>query len=145
MAIVTTAHAGEQAGCLVGFAAQCSIDPPLLMVWLSRHNRTTRVARQASGLLVHFPSAGDRALAELFGSGSGDTLDKFSLCRWESGPGGHPLLTDCSRWVAGRILQRLETGDHIGHLLELFDGACGPWDGQLGFQSVRDLEPGHAP
>lgn len=144
MAIVTTAHAGDKAGCLVGFVAQCSIDPPLLMVWLSKQNRTTRLARQASGLLVHFPSTSDRALAELFGSRSGDAVDKFSLCRWENGPGGHPRLTDCSRWVAGRILERFETGDHIGHLVEPFDGACERWDGQLGFQSVKDLEPGHS-
>ena len=27
--------------------------------------------------------------------------------------------------------------------LELFDGAAGEWAGQLGFQSVKDLEPGH--
>ncbi len=28
MFVVTAAAAGEQSGCLVGFATQCSIDPP---------------------------------------------------------------------------------------------------------------------
>ncbi len=143
MLIVTTADGSERAGCLVGFAAQCSIDPPLIMVWLSKRNHTTRLAQRASVLLVHFPSRSDRELAALFGQETGDRVDKFARCRWEPGPEGLPVLTDCSRWVAGRIVDRLDTGDHVGHLLDPFDAATGQWAGQLGFQSVHDLEPGH--
>ncbi len=145
MVIVTTTDGSEAAGCLVGFTAQCSIDPPLLMVWMSKRNHTTRVARGASGLLVHFPSHDDRELAVLFGSQTGDEVDKFARCRWEPGPDALPLLTDCTRWVAGHIVERLDAGDHVGHLLSLFDGAAGHWAGQLGFQSVKDLQPGHSP
>lgn len=144
MVVVTTGDGDERAGCLVGFAAQCSIDPPLLMVWLSEKNRTTRVAQGASSLLVHFLSRDDGELARLFGSTTGDEMDKFSRCRWEPGPEGLPRLTDCSRWVAGHVVERLATGDHVGHLLELFDGAGGEWPGQLGFQAVKGLDPGHA-
>jgi flavin reductase (DIM6/NTAB) family NADH-FMN oxidoreductase RutF len=143
MGIVTTAHGGERAGCLVGFSAQCSIDPPLVMVWLSKRNHTTRVAANAANLLVHIPSQSDRDLATLFGEETGDDVDKFSRCQWEPGPEGLPLLPSCTRWFAGRIVERLETGDHVGHLLEPFDAGAGPWSGQLGFQSVKDLEPGH--
>ncbi len=143
MGIVTTTDGTERAGCLVGFAAQCSIDPPLVMIWLSKRNHTTRVAREASALLVHFPSRSQRDLAALFGQETGDEVDKFARCRWQPGPDGLPLLSDCSRWMAGRIVERLDTGDHVGHLLDPFDAATGGWSGQLGFQSVKDLEPGH--
>ena len=38
---VVTARAGdERDGCLVGFATQCSIDPPRFFVCLSEKNRT---------------------------------------------------------------------------------------------------------
>ena len=143
MGIVTTTDGNERAGCLVGFAAQCSIDPPLVMIWLSKRNHTTRVARDASALLVHFPSGSHRELAALFGQETGDEVDKFSRCRWEPGPEGLPLLAECTRWVAGHIVERLDTGDHVGHLLEPFAATAGAWSGQLGFQSVKDLEPGH--
>lgn len=143
MGIVTTTDGSHRAGCLVGFAAQCSIDPPLVMIWLSKRNHTTRVAREASALLVHFPSGSQRDLAALFGQETGDEVDKFARCRWQPGPDGLPLLSDCSRWMAGRIVERLDTGDHVGHLLDPFDAATGDWSGQLGFQSVKDLEPGH--
>ena len=143
MVVVTTTNGQEQAGCLVGFAAQCSIDPPLLVVWLSKSNRTGRVAHQAASLAVHFLARADRDLAELFGTRTGDEVDKFAECGWRPGPEGLPVLTGCARWVAGHIVDRFDTGDHVGHLLELFDGEAGEWDGQLPFQAVKDFEPGH--
>ena len=36
---VTTATDGAQAGCLVGFSTQCSIEPPRFGVWLSKLNQ----------------------------------------------------------------------------------------------------------
>jgi flavin reductase (DIM6/NTAB) family NADH-FMN oxidoreductase RutF len=143
MAIVTTGDGDERAGCLVGFVAQCSIDPPLFMVWLSKKNRTARVAYRASTLLVHFPTRDQVELAALFGTKTGDEVDKFAQCRWAPGPDGIPRLTGCTRWLAGHIVERFDTGDHVGHLLEVFDGAAGEWAGQLGFQQVKDLEAGH--
>lgn len=143
MTVVTTADGDERAGCLVGFAAQCSIDPPLLMVWLSKQNRTARIAHRAATLVVHFLASDQRELAALFGGTTGDEVDKFARCRWETGPDGVPVLTDCARWVAGHIVERFDTGDHVGHLLTLFEGAAGEWPGQLGFQQVKDVDPGH--
>jgi len=143
MTVVTAVAGDERAGCLVGFSAQCSIDPPRLMVWLSKENRTTRVAQRASTLVVHFLAQDQGDLATLFGGTTGDEVDKFSRCRWEPGPDGVPRLCDCSRWVAGHVVERFETGDHIGHLLDLIDGEAGEWSGQLGFQQVKDLAAGH--
>lgn len=143
MIVVTTSDGDERAGCLVGFMAQCSIDPPLFLVWLSEKNHTTRVAKRAESLIVHFLGRDQRPLAELFGGTTGDDVDKFARCDSQPGPEGLPLLTECPRWVAGHIVDRFETGDHVGHLLDLFDGAAGEWSGQLGFQAVKDLDPGH--
>src|SRR5207248_6722269 len=33
--------------------------------------------------------------AALFGARTGDEVDKFTRCRWTSGPAGVPLLDDC--------------------------------------------------
>ncbi|HET9444498.1 MAG TPA: flavin reductase family protein [Acidimicrobiales bacterium] len=143
MVVVTTRAGDERGGCLVGFSAQCSVDPPLLMVWLSVRNHTTRVAERATALLVHFLASDQVPLAALFGSRTGDEVDKFGLCAWSDGPGGLPLLAGCTRWVAGSIEERTATGDHVAHLLVPFDGAAGPWPGQLGFQAIKHLQPGH--
>src|SRR3954468_19640786 len=92
MFIVTVAAGDERAGCLIGFATQCSINPPRFLVCLSNKNRTFRVARDAKILVVHLVPDDAAELAELFGSRTGDEVDKFELCDWSPGPGGTPVL-----------------------------------------------------
>jgi flavin reductase (DIM6/NTAB) family NADH-FMN oxidoreductase RutF len=67
MLVVTAEADGERAGCLVGFATQCSIQPARFLVCLSRRNHTFRVAGRAGTLVVHALGPDDRALAALFG------------------------------------------------------------------------------
>lgn len=143
MFIVTVAAGGERAGCLVGFATQCSIDPPRFLVCLSDKNRTFRVAREADSLVVHLvpDDAGD--LAELFGSHTGDDEDKFTRCEWSPGPDGAPVLARCGNWFAGRIVDRLPAGDHWAYLLEPFRAESDTAEGQFSFHRARRLEPGH--
>ncbi|MCZ9345338.1 flavin reductase family protein, partial [Streptomyces sp. TRM76130] len=47
MCVVTAAAGRERAGCLAGFASQCSLRPARFAVWLSEANRTYEVARSA--------------------------------------------------------------------------------------------------
>lgn len=144
MTVVTCAAGERRAGCLVGFASQCSIDPPLMTVWISEANRTHEVALGATHLAVHWLSADDGDLAVLFGSETGDDVDKFARCRWRPSTGGAPVLEACGRWAVGRVLEHRRTGDHRAFLLEPVEAAAdGSWSGQLGYQAVRGLDPGH--
>jgi flavin reductase (DIM6/NTAB) family NADH-FMN oxidoreductase RutF len=144
MLVVTAAAGGERAGCLVGFATQCSISPPRFAVWISRRNHTLDVARKAGVLAVHFLAADDLDLAALFGGETGDEVDKFARCRWREGPGGVPVLERCGRWFAGAVLDQIPTEDHVGFLLAPLEvRAEAAWPGQLGFQSARSMAPGH--
>ena len=86
--VVTAADGDERAGCLVGFATQCSIEPLRFAVWLSKLNHTYRVARSSSGLVVHLLREGDAELARHFGGETGDEVDKFSGLDWSPGPDG---------------------------------------------------------
>jgi flavin reductase (DIM6/NTAB) family NADH-FMN oxidoreductase RutF len=143
MLIVTTSAGDQRAGCLVGFASQCSIDPMRFLVCISDKNQTCAVARHAQALAVHFPPASATTLARLFGGETGDEVDKFAHCGWRPGPGGLPILDECPRWFAGTILDRQSWGDHIGFVLEPFCAeAPGPPD-TLRFAQVKEMEPGH--
>jgi flavin reductase (DIM6/NTAB) family NADH-FMN oxidoreductase RutF len=144
MFVVTATANAERAGCLVGFATQCSINPLRLLVCISKRNHTFRVAAHAEMLAVHFLAAEDLQLARLFGQETGDATDKFAHCDWQPGPGGLPILTGCRGWVAGQVLERLDLGDHVGFLIEPLAGeARNTKPPQLRFQQVRDLQPGH--
>jgi flavin reductase (DIM6/NTAB) family NADH-FMN oxidoreductase RutF len=143
MFIVTAARGEERAGCLVGFATQCSIDPPRFLVCISTTNRTYRVARDAELLAVHFVPAAADDLAELFGGRTGDEVDKFALCAWRPGPGGVPLLDRCDHRFVGRVEQRFDGGDHAGFLVSPVAAEHGPTEGQFTFHRAKRIQAGH--
>ena len=142
MYIVTAAHESERAGCLIGFATQCSIDPIRFLVCLSDKNRTHRVAQDTDALGVHLVPAHAGELAELFGSETGDEVDKFARCAWHAGPEGVPVLDDCPNWFAGRVLERVDAGDHQALLVEPFESGEGDVS-QFDFHRAKRFEPGH--
>jgi flavin reductase (DIM6/NTAB) family NADH-FMN oxidoreductase RutF len=148
MFVVTTYDGTTRAGCLVGFATQCSIDPPRFLVCISKRNHTHRVVATANTLAVHVLRAEQRETAALFGGTTGDEVDKFARVGWTEGPDGVPVLDECAGWFAGRILDRYDLGDHTGLLLRPVAGDVPdamPADPArlLRFAHVRDLEPGH--
>lgn len=143
MFIVTVSARGERAGCLIGFATQCSIDPPRFLVCLSDKNRTFRVARHADLMVVHLVPSHADALARLFGSRTGDDIDKFAHCAWSPGPGGTPVLDECRNWFAGEILERIAAGDHWAFLLHAVEAVSDPDEEHFTFHRAQRLEPGH--
>jgi flavin reductase (DIM6/NTAB) family NADH-FMN oxidoreductase RutF len=143
MLIATAAARGERAGCLVGFATQCSIDPPRFLVCLSRSNRTYRLALNAEALAVHALGADQDELAELFGGATGDEVDKFKRCRWRPGTDGTPILDGVPAWFCGAIESSFDAGDHAAFVLS-------PTAGEIrrGFEPFPTsrgarIEPGH--
>jgi flavin reductase (DIM6/NTAB) family NADH-FMN oxidoreductase RutF len=147
MAVVTAADGDELAGCLVGFHGQTSIDPPRYGVWLSKANHTYRVALRATHLGVHLlaDAPRDRALAELFGTGSGDEVDKFAGLAHERGPGGVPLLAELPRRLVLRRSVLLDDGgDHVCLTGSPVDATSTGRFPPLRLDRVDRLTPGHA-
>ena len=145
MYVVTALIGEERAGCLVGFATQCSIDPARFVVCMSDKNRTTRLLERggADAMVVHLVPEDAGHVVEVFGGDTGDETDKFDRCEWTAGPEGIPLLTDCPSWFAGRIVERMRLGDHIGHVVEPFAGEDASDGGWFPFSRAKEIEPGH--
>lgn len=143
MLLVTTRHGPALAGCLVGFSTQTSIDPFRYLVCLSRANATTRVAGEATHLALHQIGTDQLDLARLFGEQTQDDVDKFACCDWTPGPFGLPLLTGCPVWLVGRILSRIDTGDHVAVLLAPVAAARIRPSGAVRFSELPPLSPGH--
>jgi flavin reductase (DIM6/NTAB) family NADH-FMN oxidoreductase RutF len=148
MYVVTSYDGAVRGGCLVGFATQCSIDPPRFLVCVSERNHTHRITARAETVAVHLLRAEQRDTAALFGGTTGDDVDKFARVAWTEGPDGVPVLDDCAGWFAARILDRYDLGDHTGLFLAPVAGEAAPGAPEgaaalLRFAHVRDLEPGH--
>jgi flavin reductase (DIM6/NTAB) family NADH-FMN oxidoreductase RutF len=145
MYVVTAVARGERSGCLVGFGTQTSIHPERFLACISRKNHTFPVACEAAVLAVHFLSdePRERELAELFGSETGDEVNKFEGVAWHEGPGGVPLLDEIPNRLVGQVLERVDLGDHVGFLLDPLDVQLSPHFDELGFQEAKGIKPGH--
>ena len=134
---------GRPSGCLVGFATQCGIAPPRFLACLSKANHTYRCAAAVGVAAVHLLGAGDRDLAALFGTETGDEVDKFERCEWFEGPERVPLLSRCPAWFVGRVEDRPDLGDHGGLLLAPVHVGPGIAGGALMFSEVAGMDAGH--
>jgi flavin reductase (DIM6/NTAB) family NADH-FMN oxidoreductase RutF len=143
MFIATVAADDELAGCLIGFATQCSIHPPRFLAGISDKNHTYRVAQSAAAMGIHLVPEDATELAELFGGETGDETDKFERCSWRPGPEGVPLLDDCPNRFVGGILQRVDFGDHTGMVLEPVFAEVEEQEEQLSFRRAKRIDPGH--
>ena len=144
MAVVTTASDREQAGCLIGFHAQSSIEPERYVVWLSKANHTYRVGLRAAHFAVHFLTAEDLALAERFGTLTGEDTDKFAGMDVDPDQNGVPRLSVCQNWMSLDRLAILDDGgDHVCLTTRICsahtDGDFAP----LRLASAAHLDPGH--
>ena len=137
---------GSRSGCLVGFSTQCSIRPPRALACISKKNHTLSVATAADVAAIHWLAEDDRDVAELFGGETGDEIDKFERCSWRPGPGGVPILAGVKGWIAGPVVGRFDVGDHVAFVIHAEAGSDEePSADQLGFQAVKDIDPGHEP
>lgn len=153
MYVVTTADGSRLGGCLVGFAGQCSIEPPRFVVWLSEENHTFRVAAGATHLAVHLIPREQLDIGRWFGETSGDEVDPFAGIPFTVGPGGVPLVDALPHRFVGEIVDRIDRrpdADHVGHVLApIRVDLPGPRDDAadrpplLRLREAMEFEPGH--
>jgi flavin reductase (DIM6/NTAB) family NADH-FMN oxidoreductase RutF len=144
--IVTAAEGEERAGCLVEFHTQSSMGPPRYCVWLSKANHTYRVALHCTHLAIHFLTSGDLPLAELFGTLTGDNVDKFAGLQMSQGPGRTPVIDQCPHRLVGRRTALLdEGGDHVCVVTEPVAAAYGGPFEPLRTSRCGHLVAGHPP
>lgn len=143
--IVLTTSAEEQwAGCLVGFHAQSSITPHHYSIWLSKANHTYRVGLRATHFGIHFLTTDDLEVAELFGTRTGETVDKFRDLPLGTGAGGVPVLRRCPhRLIVRRIAQLDDGGDHVCITTEPVEEHSTGRFTPLRLSDVQHLQPGH--
>ena len=143
--VVTTAAAGERAGCVVGFATQASIDPPRFLVAISKANRTWQrrprpratsrcICSGASGLMSSTCSA---ARPVTRSTSSNSAIGPRATA-------GVPLLDGAAAWFVGRVIERFDFGDHVGHLLQPVRGGTATTSPDaVTLHDADDLSPGH--
>lgn len=147
--VVTAADGADRDGCVVGFHTQSSLEPLRYALWLSKANRTYRIALGSEYLGVHLLGADDRRLGSWFGGHTGDDVDPFAGVDLDPGPGGVPLLRAARARFAGRRVAMFEDdeGDHACFVVEAGPGrvsGAGTDVELLRVSDLSDIEPGHS-
>lgn len=144
MFVVTAAAGDERSGCLVGFVTQCSIHPTRFLVCISDKNRTFDVVTRALAIGLHLVPRDATDLVSLFGSETGDEVDKFGRTSWSPGPRGVPLLDGCPSRLACEVVERMPAGDHMALLVEPVQAEAGPEPlFTLAMARQQAIQPGH--
>ena len=145
MIVVTTVAEGEPAGCLVGFHAQSGISAERYCLWLSKANQTYRTGLRAVYFAVHFLASDDLAVAEWFGTRSGEDVDKFTGLDLDSSEQGVPLLRELPRRLVVERVAILDDGsDHACFTTRVLSAhSSGPFT-PLRLSAVAHLDAGRS-
>jgi len=109
----------------VGFTCQAfmslSLEPPLIAIAPSKASTSWPRIAPLGWFCANVMAEDQEALCRDFAISGADQHDKFSGVGWTPGPDGSPILDGALAWVACRIAQSHEAGDHVLVVAEVID------------------------
>lgn len=130
VALVTAAHGGKRGGLTATAACSLSVDPPLMLVCVSRRSRTHSYMRESENFCINYLGGHHRDLATLFATQVEDGEVKFRGGAWGLSAFGNPILLDSLATIECRVRRRIDEGTHSVFIGAVIDVAtrneCGP-------------------
>ena len=141
--IVTTKdEEGRPRGLTANSFTSVSLDPPLVLICISRSAASFDAFATAAGFAVNILHEGQVALSALFASKASHKFQSVDHVRLFTGA---PVLQDSLAWFDCSVHSRVDAGDHIVLIgrVEAFEARTAP---PLGFScgryaSVREMRP----
>jgi flavin reductase (DIM6/NTAB) family NADH-FMN oxidoreductase RutF len=110
--VVGVAHAGQRDAFTAAWITQISFDPLLLALSINPRHASYPILIAAGAFAVSVLRRGQIELARHFGTQSGRAVDKLAGQRWQTAPGGAPVLLDALAYLECRVIARHRAGDH---------------------------------
>lgn len=110
--VVGVAHADRRDGFTAAWITQVSFDPLLLALSINPTHASYPILVAAGAFAVSVLGSGQLELARHFGTQSGRVVDKLAGQRWQTSPGGAPVLSDAIAHLDCRVAGRYPAGDH---------------------------------
>lgn len=109
--VITTWDAeGQPRGMTANSFTSVSLDPPLLLVCVSRNASSFPAFNASPAFAVNLLHEAQTDVSSLFASKS---PDKFGAVSHDTIHTGAPVLTDCMTWFDCSVHDRVEAGDHV--------------------------------
>ena len=135
---VVTSH--DEEGAPIGFTANSftsvSLDPPLLLISLSKNSSNFEALTSAAGFAVNILSEDQEDISNRFAR---RVDDRFAGLDWDKGPHGAPLLGGVAAWFDCSMHKTVDAGDHVLLIgqVEAFDNAGVNGLGYVGGSYIR--------
>ncbi len=135
---VVTSHDGD--GAPIGFTANSftsvSLEPPLLLISLSKSSSNFETLTSATGFAVNILSEDQEDISNRFAR---RVDDRFAGLDWDTGPHGSPLLGGVAAWFDCSMHKTVDAGDHVLLIgqVEAFDNAGCNGLGYVGGSYIR--------
>jgi flavin reductase (DIM6/NTAB) family NADH-FMN oxidoreductase RutF len=97
-------------GATVSAFSSLSLEPPLVLVCLTRESRTTSAIRSRRAFAVHLCTSEQALLARRFAA---DVVEKFDGSNYSFNAAGVPCLEDAGLRLECTLHAELEGGDHV--------------------------------
>jgi len=101
---------GDPLGFTANSFASVSLEPPLLLVCLSKHSFNYASFIAARGFAVNILSECQKGISNTFAK---PVADRFASVEWQIGPHGAPILADVAAWFDCSMHQIVDSGDHV--------------------------------
>lgn len=109
VSVVTSHHRGRPHGTTVSAFCSLSLDPPMVLVSLDRGSDLLAMVSESGRFGVNVLSHDQDELARRFARKG---TDKFDRAEWDLHL-GVPRLAGAATWLACRLEQLMEGGDHL--------------------------------
>lgn len=124
--LTARARDGRTTGMLASWVQQASFEPPMLTFALHRKRFLHDWLQQDPEVALNLLGEGQKQFLKHFSQGFGPDEAAFEGLTIRSLANGIPVLTDALGYLAGRVADRLETGDHVIYALLVTEAGTGP-------------------
>ena len=119
VAIVTASHEGKQHGMTVSSFTSVSLDPPLVVISLSKDSQTHQLVRRAGAFGVTILAASQWELSERFAGKVQSDGDRFRGLQTETFVTGAPFIKGGLAFLDCRVTQTIRAGMNTLFLAEV--------------------------
>ena len=125
-AVTGATPAGELAAITVNSFASVSLDPARVLVCIAHRSSAFPVLSASSRIAVHVLTDEQEEVARRLATAGLSAAERLTDVPWRPGAAGEPLLAGVAARLAGPVVQRVDSGDHVIVVLDVDDLELGP-------------------
>ena len=111
-AVVTMKARGKTNGITIAWMTRVSWSPPMVAISVGKTRFSHELIAESKAFCVCILRKDKAEVAELFGTNSGRTMDKFSHVQYTLSEGNFPIPEGTIAYMECEVVEECEAGDH---------------------------------